>query len=155
MNLTELLTESRTLCHADAVSKKRALELASDALAGQTGAPSSEQIFSGLLNRERLGSTGVGDGVAIPHCRLADCNQPMALLMSLATPVDFDSIDNRPVDLLCFLLVPEDGAEEHLQTLAGLAELLSQSSVRDSLRSCEQSPELFQAATKLASKQVA
>ena len=79
----------------------------------------------------------------------------MALLMSLATPVDFDSIDNRPVDLLCFLLVPEDGAEEHLQTLAGLAELLSQSSVRDSLRSCEQSPELFQAATKLASKQVA
>lgn len=149
MNLTELLTESRTLCHADIVSKKRALELASDTLAGQPGTPAAEQIFSGLLNRERLGSTGIGDGVAIPHCRLADCEQAMALLMTLATPIDFDAIDNRPVDLICVLLVPEDGAEEHLQTLAGLAELFSQSEARERIRACEQAPQLYQTVQKL------
>lgn len=143
MNLTELLNESRTLCHADVVSKKRALELASDTLAGQSDNPLSEEIFSGLLNRERLGSTGIGDGVAIPHCRLAECESAVALLMTLATPIDFDAIDNRPVDLLCFLLVPEDGAEEHLQTLASLAELFSQEEVREKLRSCEASDELY------------
>ncbi|KEA63265.1 PTS IIA-like nitrogen-regulatory protein PtsN [Marinobacterium lacunae] len=153
MNLTELLTESRTLCHTDIVSKKRALELASETLAGQPGAPATEQIFSGLLNRERLGSTGIGDGVAIPHCRLADCHQAMALLMTLATPIDFDAIDNRPVDLLCVLLVPEDGAEEHLQTLAGLAELFSQADVREQLRSCEQAAQLYQSAHELADAQ--
>ncbi|MBV1787302.1 PTS sugar transporter subunit IIA [Marinobacterium sp. D7] len=153
MNLTELLNESCTLCHADIVSKKRALELASDTLAGQSGTPAAEQIFSGLLNRERLGSTGIGDGVAIPHCRLPDCQQAMALLMTLATPIDFDAIDNRPVDLLCVLLVPEDGAEEHLQTLAGLAELFSQSEVREQLRACEQSPQLFQTIQQLAGAQ--
>ncbi|WP_432697953.1 PTS sugar transporter subunit IIA [Marinobacterium sp. YM272] len=143
MNLTELLNESRTLCHADVVSKKRALELASDTLAGQSGNPPSEEIFAGLLNRERLGSTGIGDGVAIPHCRLPACESAVALVMTLATPIDFDAIDNQPVDLLCFLLVPEDGAEEHLQTLAGLAELFSQRDAREKLRGCETSAELY------------
>lgn len=153
MYLSDLLTEARTLCHADVVSKKRVLELASDTLAGQPGTPSAEQIFSGLLNRERLGSTGIGDGVAIPHCRLADCEQAIALLMTLSTPIDFDAIDSNPVDLLCFLLVPEDGAEEHLQTLAGLAELFSQDSVREELRACETSGTLYSVACRLASAQ--
>ena len=70
--------------------------------------------------------------------------------MSLATPIDFDAIDNRPVDLLCFLLVPDDGANEHLQTLAGLAELFSQSSVREQLRGCETSTSLFNTVVTLA-----
>lgn len=153
MNLTELLTESRTLCHTEAGSKKRVLELAGEALAGQPGTPSADRIFSGLLNRERLGSTGIGDGVAIPHCRLPDCQQAVALLMSLAEPIDFDAIDNRPVDLLCFLLVPEDGAEEHLQTLAGLAELFSQESVREALRNCETSAQLYSQAIGLSGQQ--
>jgi len=153
MNLTELLTEPHTLCHAEAFSKKRALELASETFAGQPGVPTTDRIFSGLLNRERLGSTGIGDGVAIPHCRLPDCKQAVALLMTLAEPIDFDAIDNRPVDLLCFLLVPEDGAEEHLQTLAGLAELFSQESVRESLRGCKQSRQLYDTAVNLAGQQ--
>jgi PTS system nitrogen regulatory IIA component len=153
MNLTELLTEPRTLCHAEAFSKKRVLELASETLAGQPGTPAADLIFSSLLNRERLGSTGIGEGVAIPHCRLPDCTQAIALLMTLGEPIDFDAIDNRPVDLLCFLLVPEDGAEEHLQTLAGLAELFSQESVRESLRRCERSQQLYDTAVSLASQQ--
>jgi PTS system nitrogen regulatory IIA component len=143
MQLSELLTPSRTLCHVDVVSKKRALELASQTIAEQLDGLAAEDIFSGLINRERLGSTGIGEGVAIPHCRIPGVTTATGLLMTLATPIDFDAIDNRPVDLICILLVPEDGAEEHLQTLAGLAELFNDSATRESLRSCEDSPDLL------------
>jgi len=143
MQLSELLTPSRTLCHVDVVSKKRALELASQTIAEQLDGLAAEEIFSGLINRERLGSTGIGEGVAIPHCRLPGVTTAVGLLMTLATPIDFDAIDNRPVDLICFLLVPEEGAEEHLQTLAGLAEMFNNSTTRESLRSCEDSTSLL------------
>ncbi len=143
MQLSELLTSSRTLCHVDVVSKKRALELASQTIAEQLDGLAAEDIFSGLINRERLGSTGIGEGVAIPHCRTPGVTTAIGLLMTLSSPIDFDAIDNRPVDLICFLLVPEDGAEEHLQTLAGLAELFNDSSTRESLRSCEDSSNLL------------
>lgn len=143
MQLSELLTSSRTLCHVDVVSKKRALELASQTIAEQLDGMAAEDIFSGLINRERLGSTGIGEGVAIPHCRIPGVTTAIGLLMTLSSPIDFDAIDNRPVDLICFLLVPEDGAEEHLQTLAGLAELFNDSSTRESLRSCEDSSSLL------------
>jgi len=143
MQLSELLTSSRTLCHVDVVSKKRALELASQTIAEQLDGLAAEDIFSGLINRERLGSTGIGEGVAIPHCRISGVTTAIGLLMTLSSPIDFDAIDNRPVDLICFLLVPEDGAEEHLQTLAGLAELFNDSSIRESLRSCEDSSSLL------------
>jgi PTS system nitrogen regulatory IIA component len=143
MQLSELLTSSRTLCHVDVVSKKRALELASKTIAEQLDGMAAEDIFSGLINRERLGSTGIGEGVAIPHCRIPGVTTAIGLLMTLSSPIDFDAIDNRPVDLICFLLVPEDGAEEHLQTLAGLAELFNDSSTRESLRSCEDSSSLL------------
>jgi len=144
MPISELLTESRTLCHIDAISKKRVLELASQTLAEQANGLDAEDIFSGLLNRERLGSTGIGDGVAIPHCRLAGCTEALALLITLKSAVDFDAIDNRPVDIVCCLLVPEDAASEHLHTLATLAELFSQSSVRELLRSSEDKQTLYQ-----------
>jgi len=143
MQLSELLTPSRTLCRVDVVSKKRALELASQTIAEQLDGLAAEEIFSGLINRERLGSTGIGEGVAIPHCRLPGVTTAVGLLMTLATPIDFDAIDNRPVDLICFLLVPEEGAEEHLQTLAGLAEMFNNSTTRESLRSCEDSASLL------------
>ncbi|WP_151702960.1 PTS sugar transporter subunit IIA [Nitrincola alkalilacustris] len=145
MHISELLTESRTLCHMDAASKKRVLELASDTLADQVEGLETEDIFSGLLNRERLGSTGIGDGVAIPHCRLPGCEQALALLITLEQPIDFDAIDNRPVDLLCCLLVPENEAAQHLQTLASIAELFSNSDVRETLRNCTDSHSLYKA----------
>lgn len=143
MPISELLTESLTLCHIDAVSKKRVLEIASQALAAEIDELEAEDVFSALLNRERLGSTGIGDGVAIPHCRLAGCNRALALLITLKEPIDFDAIDSRPVDLLCCLLVPEDAATEHLQTLAGLAELFSQSEIRETLRSATDAATLY------------
>lgn len=144
MPISELLTESMTRCHIDAVSKKRVLELASELLSANNDAMEAEDVFSALLNRERLGSTGIGDGVAIPHCRLAGCEHATALLITLKEPIDFDAIDDRPVDLLCCLLVPEDEATAHLHTLAGLAEMFSQSEVREALRLCTSDGELFQ-----------
>jgi PTS system nitrogen regulatory IIA component len=143
MPISELLTESLTLCHIDAGSKKRVLEIASEALAAEIDKLEVEDVFSALLNRERLGSTGIGDGVAIPHCRLSGCNRALALLVTLKEPIDFNAIDNRPVDLLCCLLVPEDAATEHLQTLAGLAELFSQSEIRETLRSAADAATLY------------
>lgn len=151
MHLNQLLTPSRTLCHSDVVSKKRALELASEVLADQFDSLSSEDIFAGLLNRERLGSTGIGDAIAIPHCRLPGCTEAVALLMTLAEAIDFDAIDNQPVDILCFLLVPQEGAEEHLQTLASLAELFSNADMREKLRTCSDSQLLFDTAVTLSS----
>lgn len=150
MHISELLTDSRVLHQVEAVSKKRVLELASQSLAADMDGLEADEIFSGLLNRERLGSTGIGDGVAIPHCRLAGCSHAIALLMTLKSPIDFDAIDGRPVDLLCCLLVPEDAATEHLQTLAGLAELFSQASLREAFRQAESSDALLQSIRQLA-----
>ena len=152
MPISELLTESMTRCHIDAISKKRVLELASELLASNNEAMEAEDVFSALLNRERLGSTGIGDGVAIPHCRLAGCEHAIALVMTLKEPIEFDAIDNRPVDLLCCLLVPEDAATEHLHTLASLAEMFSQSDVREALRQCTADNELYQRFITLADK---
>ncbi len=153
MQLSELLTPSLTLCHVDAVSKKRVLELASQTIAEQLNGPAAEDIFSGLINRERLGSTGIGEGVAIPHCRMAGVDRAVGMLMTLASPIDFDAIDNRPVDLVCLLLVPEQGAEEHLQTLAGLAELFNHSETREALRACEDSKSLLKRVQELCQEQ--
>ena len=108
MQLSELLTSSCTLCHVDVVSKKRALELASQTIAKQLDGMAADDIFSGLINRERLGSTGIGEGVAIPHCRIPGVTTAIGLLMTLSSPIDFDAIEHRPVDLIFFLLVPED-----------------------------------------------
>ncbi len=152
MPISELLTESMTRCHIDAVSKKRVLEIASELFVTNNEAMEAEDVFSALLNRERLGSTGIGDGVAIPHCRLSGCEHATALLITLKEPIEFDAVDNRPVDLLCCLLVPEDAAADHLHTLASLAEMFSQSDIREALRQASTDQELYQQFITFAEK---
>lgn len=90
-------------------------------------------VADGLFARERLGSTGLGDGVGLPHTRSDSVDEATGAFLSLSEPVDYDG---APVDLLFGLMVPVDSTEEHLQILARLAELLSQSSIRDQLRTC-------------------
>ena len=148
MLINELLIPSRALCALEGGSKKRILEIASQHIAEQLSELTAEDIFSGLINRERLGSTGIGEGVAIPHCRLAGCTQPIGFLIQLANPIDFDAIDGNPVDLLFVLLVPEEACEEHLQTLGNLAELFSQPAFRDALRSALSDQALYRAAVE-------
>jgi len=150
MLLHELLTPSSTLCGLEGGSKKRVLENAAEVISEQHPDMSSSCIFNGLHAREKLGSTGIGDGIAIPHCRLADCSEAHGYLVKLCTPIDFDSIDSKPVDLLFVLIVPEDSTSEHLQTLASIAELFSQEQVRETLRQTTDSNTLYETVCKLS-----
>lgn len=134
MRVNELLTPERTYVDVHGVSKKRLLDRIAE-LAAQTCPELQEQeVFDALIARERLGSTGIGEGVAIPHCRLASCQRSIGILLKLDEPIDFDAADGQPVDLVFVLLVPEENPEKHLKTLSHLAALFNESSFRDDLR---------------------
>lgn len=146
MNISKFLTLERTYCNAKAVSKKRVLEFIADFIAEQFDFVDADPLYHHLLDRERLGSTGIGEGVAVPHCRLPSCAEITGALIKLETPVDFDAIDNAPVDLIFALVVPDEQDDEHLKTLATIAELLQSEDVRNNLRNCSTSNELYQQA---------
>jgi len=134
MEISALLAASHIHCNVAVSSKKRAMDVLSNLLVA-AGAPLSEsEIFNGLIARERLGSTGLGHGVAIPHGRFSDLNQTIAILARFAQPIDYDAVDGEPVDLVVALMVPEESTEEHLQLLATLAEMFSNESMRAALR---------------------
>jgi PTS system nitrogen regulatory IIA component len=120
-----------------ASSKKRILEQAAQLLAANAEEPTAEQIFERLLERERLGSTGLAGGVALPHARMPGIDGSRGAFLRLAEPVAFDALDGQPVDLVFALLVPEDANEEHLQLLARLAEMFNEAELRDRLREAE------------------
>jgi len=150
MLVHELLTPSSTLCGLEGSSKKRILEKASEFISEQCPDLEPSHVFNGLHGREKLGSTGIGDGIAIPHCRLADCSDAKGFLIKLAEPIDFDAIDSKPVDLLFVLLVPEDATSEHLQTLAVIAEFFSQEDNREKLRAMTDDTALYDIVYKLS-----
>ncbi len=137
MNITDLLLPERVSCCKDVGSKKRLLEHLSTLLAGNSPELDRQDIFDALVNREKLGSTGLGKGVAIPHGRLASLKNPICAFVKLATPVDFDAADGQAVDLVFALLVPEDSTEEHLQVLSTIAEIFSNNGVCMALRQCD------------------
>lgn len=143
MLVNELLTPSSTVCNLEGGSKKRILETVSQLVSDQNPDMDTACIFNGLHGREKLGSTGIGDGIAIPHCRLAECKNATGFLIKLNAPIDFDAIDKKPVDLLFALIVPEDATSEHLQTLASIAELFSKPEVRDQLRQTDSDQALY------------
>ena len=148
LSLQNLLTLDCTQANLSASSRKRVLEEASELLAGHY-ALDARGILDALLARERLGSTALGDGVAIPHCRLAGCAAPIGALLTLAEGIDYDAPDEVPVDLLFVLLVPEDAAEEHLQILATLARLFIDGGNRTALRGADDPQALFETMLRL------
>lgn len=117
-----------------ASSKKRILEQAARLLAGSAEEPDAEQIFERLLERERLGSTGLAGGVALPHARMPGLEESRGAFLQLANAVEFDALDGNPVDLVFALLVPENANEEHLQLLARLAAMFNEEELRERLR---------------------
>ena len=127
-------------------SKKRVLEQLSELICEQAPNLDADEVFAGLVGRERLGSTGIGEGIAIPHCRLESCTETTGALIRLHEPIDFDAIDSQPVDLLYVLLVPTEATEAHLQTLAALAEMFSKAEVRNLFRDTESAEQLYKAA---------
>ncbi|ROR29756.1 PTS IIA-like nitrogen regulatory protein PtsN [Inmirania thermothiophila] len=124
MRIADLLSPDRVAWGVEAASKKRALETLSHLLADAGGELDPVRIFETLLGRERLGSTGLGHGVALPHGRLGH-GAAVGALLTLRQGVDFDALDEQPVDLLFGLVVPEEATEEHLQILAELARMFS------------------------------
>lgn len=144
MQLSEVLSPDRIICGLDVPSKKRALEQVSDLLShNQTGIAAID-IYNSLLARERLGGTGVGHGVAIPHGRLQNTQQTLGAFIRLKEGIDFDAIDQQPVDLIFALIVPEEATQEHLQTLAQLAKLFNDEQVREKLRAAASATDLYQ-----------
>ena len=148
-SLHRLLTPTCTRANITANSRKRALELASEALANAHNLDPRE-ILDQLLERERLGSTAVGEGVALPHCRLSDCNQAIGALLSLAEATEFDSPDESFVDLIFVLVVPKDAHQQHLAILADLAAVFVEPKNRERLRSASNDDELFHTMVELS-----
>ncbi len=139
---TELLAPERVRCKAIAGSKKRALEMGASLLSGAVPSMSRMSIFEALNTRERLGSTGLGHGMALPHGRVRALAGPVGACLTLAEAIDFDAPDGERVDLLFFLLVPRDCNEDHLQILATLAEMFNDARLREALRSQAEPGEL-------------
>jgi PTS system nitrogen regulatory IIA component len=137
MNIASLLTPDRILCGAESTSKKRLLETLADMLAKDLPELDVTTVFEGLLHRERLGSTGIGHGVAIPHGRLAGIDRAYGALITLTEGIDYDAPDHQPVDLLFALIVPEQSTDEHLQILATLAQSFSDPVSTEQLRQCQ------------------
>ena len=146
-SISNILTPQRTLMGAQCSSKKRLLEFISNFLCEQIEDSQADDIYERLIAREKLGSTAIGEGIAIPHSRLSECTDTLGALFVLQDPIDFDSIDRKPVDIVFVLLVPAEATEQHLQTLSMLAQKFNEEDFRQSLRSAQNSEELFTLAT--------
>jgi PTS system nitrogen regulatory IIA component len=145
--LTEILSPGRTVCHAPGASKKRLFETIAHVISEDQPSLVYEDILDLLNAREKLGSTGLGQGIAIPHCRVEACPRPLGALITLEQAIDYDAPDEQPVDLLFVLLVPGEAHQQHLDILAKLARLFSQEAFCQQLRAAQSSHALFELAT--------
>ncbi|MBB3231543.1 PTS IIA-like nitrogen regulatory protein PtsN [Halomonas stenophila] len=153
MSLETILPPERTLFAVPGGSKKRVLEFFSTFIAQNTPSLDSQEVFSRLIGRERLGSTGIGHGVAIPHARNPHCKAPIAGFLRLAEPVDFDAVDGDPVDLVFVLLVPEEADDAHLALLGQVAGVMNDAETRSALRHAESQQALHERLTEAIRRQ--
>lgn len=154
MEITRILDKQCAQVAVAANSRKRVLEAASDLMAEHHPELSARQLFDELMNRERLGSTGIGEGVAIPHCRL-DCDRILGALITLEHSVDYDAIDDQPVDMLFVLVVPREETSAHLELLAALARIFDNPENRRLLRSSGTGNDLYAQLVGLFSSEAA
>lgn len=143
MDFSRLISTDRIQCDPDLKSKKRVLESLSQMLARASNVPATE-IFEKLIERERLGATSLGHGVALPHGRVGRGDQIVGAFIKLAEPVNFDSPDGEPVDLFFALLVPEDHTTQHLETLSTIAKFMNSSNIRNTIRNARSAIDIFQ-----------
>ncbi len=132
MKIEDILTPQRIELAMHASSKKRVLEHLSELLASDTGVDPNA-VFQALIERERIGSTGIGEGVAIPHGRMKELKNAIGAFAILDRQVDFDSIDQKPVNIVFALIVPTQATDEHLQLLAQLAKIFSNARAKERL----------------------
>ena len=147
MEINDLITADGVIAKLRATSKKQALQELACKAAEITGLH-ERAIFDVLMERERLGTTGVGNGIAIPHGKLPNVDRLYSVFARLEQPIDFDSIDERPVDLLFLLLAPESAGADHLKALARVSRLLRDKSVCEKLRGTDNGEALYAVLTE-------
>nr|WP_232036621.1 PTS IIA-like nitrogen regulatory protein PtsN [Pragia fontium] len=148
MQLRSILKLDSTRSAVHCTSKKRALEIVSELAASQLNIPTSV-VFEAILSRERMGSTGIGAGIAIPHGKLEeDTTRAIGVFITLDAPISFDAVDNQPVDILFALLVPAEGCQSYLETLSAIAQRLADKTLCRQLRMAKTDEEVYQLFTK-------
>lgn len=148
MNILDLLIPECVVCDEIITSKKRVLERLGELIASHHSELAADAIFDALIGRERLGSTGLGHGVALPHGRLKQGSRAIGAFIKLRQGIDFDAIDQQHVDLVFALLVPEHFTDEHLRILAHLAEMFSDEAFCRQLRGVDSDQALFERLTQ-------
>jgi len=146
MSESQLFSAELTFNNVEGNSKKKALETLSKKIATVVPSFDANELFDNFIARERISSTGLGEGVAIPHCRLDGCTKITCALAKLATPVDFDADDGQAVDLITVIIVPATETQAHLDTLKAIVSLFDQSSFRQALRDSKDTASLFKVA---------
>lgn len=141
--LDQVLSVDRTFLEDFGASKKKVLQTIAERLSSTLSGVSELELFDQLIAREKLGSTGIGSGVAVPHCRLSGIKEPVAALVKLPTHIDFDAIDQAPVNLLFALIVPMDATDEHLNLLAAVVERVSRPDSLELIHHCRTATELY------------
>jgi PTS system nitrogen regulatory IIA component len=147
MLLTELISPEAIIPSLKANSKKQALHELSDRAAALSNLPARE-VLDALIQRERLGSTGAGDGIAIPHAKLAKAKSIFGIFARVARPIDFEALDGVPVDLIFLLIAPESAGADHLKALARLARMLRDPGVTAKLRAARDANALYAVLTE-------
>ena len=145
MIISDIISLDRTQCSVECHSKKRIFEVISEIAVKQSPQLEQSEVLASLLNREKMGSTGIGNGIAIPHGRIDGINQIMAIIVTSDEAIEFDAIDDKPVDIFFAILVPNEEADTHLKALAGIARKLSDKEIVKAIRKAEDKKEIIAA----------
>jgi PTS system nitrogen regulatory IIA component len=154
MDIADLISLEGVLPHLRVTSKKQALQELAKRASEFTGLP-DRQIYEVLMERERLGTTGVGNGIAIPHGKLASLDRLHGLFARLETPINFEAIDEQPVDLVFLLLAPEQAGADHLKALARISRLLRDRSTCEKLRGSDSAEAIYALLTDATARSAA
>ena len=143
MELADILLKDCTIACAKVTSKRQLLQLLAQKVSEAID-QDTQTVFETLMNREKLGSTGLGNGIAIPHGKIAGLERVVAIFVRLETPIEFDAVDDQPVDLVMMLLAPEGAGADHLKALARVARLLRTETLVEQLRASRECSELHE-----------
>ncbi|AEP29022.1 PTS IIA-like nitrogen regulatory protein PtsN [Brumicola nitratireducens] len=145
MIISDIISLDRTECAVECQSKKRIFEVISEIAVKGNPQLNLNDVLASMLAREKMGSTGIGNGIAIPHGRIEGIQDIVAIIVTSEEPIQFDAIDDKPVDIFFALLVPSEQTQEHLQTLSSIAQKLSDKNIVKALRNAATRDEIISA----------
>jgi PTS system nitrogen regulatory IIA component len=145
MIINDIISLDRTKCSVECQSKKRIFEIISEIAVQQSPELDQVEVLASLIAREKMGSTGIGNGIAIPHGRIKGLEHMIAVIVTSNQTIEFDAIDNMPVDIFFAILVPDEQTDQHLQALSGIARKLSNKDTVKAIRKAENKNEIVAA----------